>query len=157
MSSSAPSPPSPDNNNHHHQNKNEAVDKQRLIIALGVGLSIVALITMCLLYVFFLIFSAVLWGVYLLNYANRKLLWSASFSIFLNNRNQRRRSDRKPKKSPSERRLRKLDAESPTCTLEEWWSKSKVPPVPSEAEGDGQFIWYGLYLPLPPYISNKFD
>ena len=78
-------------------------------------------------------------------YANRKLLWSASFSIFLNNRNnQRRRSDRKPKKSPSERRLRKLDAESPTCTLQEWWSKSKVPPVPSAAEGDGQFIWYGI-------------
>lgn len=153
MSSSAPSPPSTTNNNNnhhynhnHHQNKNEAVDKQRLIIALGVGLSIVALITMCLLYVFFLFFllyCEVLWfGVYLLNYyANRKLLWSASFSIFLNNRNQRRRSDRKPKKSPSERRLRKLDAESPTCTLEEWWSKSKVPPVPSEPEGDGQFIW----------------
>lgn len=66
MSSSAPSPPSTTNNNNHHynhhQNKNEAVDKQRLIIALGVGLSIVALITMCLLYVLFLFFSAVLWS-----------------------------------------------------------------------------------------------
>lgn len=73
MSSSAPSPPSANNNNnnnnhhnHHLQNENDAVDKQRLIIALGVGLSIVALITMCLLYAFFL-FLPLYFGVYLLN------------------------------------------------------------------------------------------
>ena len=73
MSSSAPSPPSANNNNnnnnhhnHHLQNENDAVDKQRLIIALGVSLSIVALITMCLLYAFFLFFPPY-FGVYLLN------------------------------------------------------------------------------------------
>lgn len=75
-------------------------------------------------------------------------MWS--LSIFVNNRHsnsdnsERRRfrpsRSKKPKKSPSERRLRKLDAESPICTLEEWWSRAKIPPLPSDDECD-QFTW----------------
>lgn len=75
-------------------------------------------------------------------------MWS--LSIFVNNRHsnsdnsERRRfrpsRSKKLKKSPSERRLRKLDAESPICTLEEWWSRAKIPPLPSDDESD-QFTW----------------
>lgn len=65
-------------------------------------------------------------------------------AIFVHNRNnhRRHRSDRiKPKRSSSQKRLHKLDAELPSCTLEEWWSKTKVPPQPTEGT-DGQFVWY---------------
>ncbi|OJJ87382.1 putative RING finger domain protein [Aspergillus glaucus CBS 516.65] len=112
MSSSSPTPQTD-----HIKNNNAGLNKQHLIIALGVGLSVVTLIIMCLL-----------------------------LSIFVNNRHsnsdnsERRRfrpsRSKKPKKSPSERRLRKLDAESPICTLEEWWSRAKIPPLPSDDESD---------------------
>ncbi|EYE94220.1 putative RING finger domain protein, partial [Aspergillus ruber CBS 135680] len=76
-----------------------------LIIALGVGLSVVTLIIMCLLY------------------APLTLIQRVQMLIYVY-------------KSPSERRLRKLDAESPICTLEEWWSRAKIPPLPSDDECD---------------------
>lgn len=117
----------------------------------------------------------------------RNIYWQTRFSIFIHNRHnhhhhhhnrshhhnndshsnnssssssERRRRDRnKPKKSPSERRLRKLDAESPTCTLEEWWSRTKVPapPVGSEDEADGaegEFIWYTLPISLHIHLTT---
>lgn len=46
----------------------------------------------------------------------------------------------KNSKSDSNDKLRKLDAVSPTRTLEEWWSRAKGPLLPSEG-ADGHFIW----------------
>lgn len=63
-------------------------------------------------------------------------------AIFIHSRNnERRRSHRKPKRTTSQKRLHKLDAELPSCTLEHWWSKAKVPPAPAEGT-DGNFVWY---------------
>ncbi|KAJ5115411.1 hypothetical protein NUU61_001170 [Penicillium alfredii] len=42
-------------------------------------------------------------------------------------------------KGPDER-LRRLDAVSPTCTLEQWWSSTKGKLGLSEGV-DGQFVW----------------
>ncbi|THC89207.1 hypothetical protein EYZ11_011342 [Aspergillus tanneri] len=56
-------------------------------------------------------------------------------TIFVNRR------ERRPVKSKSNSsdKLRKLDAVSPTRTLEEWWSKAKGPLSPSDCV-DGQFV-----------------
>ncbi|EAU35970.1 conserved hypothetical protein [Aspergillus terreus NIH2624] len=57
-------------------------------------------------------------------------------TVFINRRE--RRPNCKRKRDPSDK-LRKLDAVSPTRTLEEWWSRAKGPLLPSEG-ADGQFI-----------------
>lgn len=140
MSSSSPTPQTD-----HNKNNNAGLNKQHLIIALAVGLSVVTLIIMCLLYAPLSFSYIVLRTEYKSTSADR---WS--LSIFVNNRHSnsdnsehrrfRPSRSKKPKKSPSERRLRKLDAESPICTLEEWWSRAKIPPLPSDDECD-QFTW----------------
>jgi hypothetical protein len=60
-------------------------------------------------------------------------------TIFINRR-ERTPPKNKNRKDHSDK-LRRLDAVSPIRTLEEWWSKSKGPLLPSEG-ADGQFIWY---------------
>jgi hypothetical protein len=60
-------------------------------------------------------------------------------TIFINRR-ERTPTFKKNRKDHSDK-LRRLDAVSPIRTLEEWWSKSKGPLLPSEG-ADGQFIWY---------------
>lgn len=125
---------------HPNGNNGHGFDKKHLAIALGIGLSIVALITMCLLYL--TLFSFFFF--FFLRHIPPAVLTVHRLAIFLHNRNneRRRRPDRiKPKRSTSQKRLRKLDAELPSCTLEEWWSKTKVPPHPTEGT-DGQFVWY---------------
>ncbi|GFF43604.1 E3 ubiquitin-protein ligase ZNRF3, partial [Aspergillus udagawae] len=79
-----------------------------MVIVLGIGLGVVALIIMCLL-----------------------------LTIFINRR-ERTPPKNKNRKDHSDK-LRRLDAVSPIRTLEEWWSKSKGPLLPSEG-ADGQFI-----------------
>lgn len=69
-------------------------------------------------------------------------------TIFVNRRD--RRPSFKNKRDSSDK-LRKLDAVSPTRTLEEWWSRTKGPLLPSEG-ADGQFIWYDL-LPEAHHID----
>ncbi|KAE8145296.1 RING finger domain protein [Aspergillus avenaceus] len=53
--------------------------------------------------------------------------------------NRRERNPCSKKKKGSSDKLRKLDAVSPTRTLQEWRSKTKGPLLPSE-EVDGQFV-----------------
>ncbi|KAF9893027.1 hypothetical protein FE257_012438 [Aspergillus nanangensis] len=59
-----------------------------------------------------------------------------ALTVFINRRE--RRPNFKNKRG-SDDKLRKLDAVSPTRTLEEWWSKAKGPLLPSEGV-DGQFV-----------------
>ncbi|GKZ26141.1 hypothetical protein AbraIFM66951_009566 [Aspergillus brasiliensis] len=55
--------------------------------------------------------------------------------------NRRERQPVLKGKGNSNDKLRKLDAVSPTRTLEDWWSRAKGPLLPSEGV-DGDFVWY---------------
>ncbi|GAA88943.1 hypothetical protein AKAW_07057 [Aspergillus luchuensis IFO 4308] len=55
--------------------------------------------------------------------------------------NRRERHPVLKSKGSSSDKLRKLDAVSPTRTLEDWWSRAKGPLLPSEGV-EGDFMWY---------------
>ncbi|KAL6229413.1 hypothetical protein BDW75DRAFT_99440 [Aspergillus navahoensis] len=93
----------------HHNEGKFKFSQTHMSIVLGVGLGIVALVVMCLI-----------------------------FTVYFN-RGERRPSGKKSRKRDSSDKLRKLDAVSPTRTLEEWWSKAHGPPLPSDCP-DNQFI-----------------
>jgi hypothetical protein len=61
----------------------------------------------------------------------------SSFAIYVN-RNDSRRDQKN--KGPSDERLKKLDAVSPTCRLDQWWPNVKGSLGLPEAL-DNQFIW----------------
>ncbi|KAL4778199.1 hypothetical protein BJX76DRAFT_153138 [Aspergillus varians] len=80
-------------------------------IVLGVGLGILALISMCLI-----------------------------LTIYFNRRERREREPaKKPRKKDTSDKLRKLDAVSPIRTLQEWWARAHGPPLPSDSP-DNQFM-----------------
>ncbi|KMK60137.1 RING finger domain-containing protein [Aspergillus fumigatus Z5] len=72
-------------------------------------------------------------------------------TIFINRR-ERTPTFKKNRKDHSDK-LRRLDAVSPIRTLEEWWSRSKGPLLPSEG-ADGQFIWYVGPFPIACSLSD---
>ncbi|KAL4884576.1 hypothetical protein BJY04DRAFT_168094 [Aspergillus karnatakaensis] len=77
-------------------NSASALENNHMSIVLGVGLGLVALIVMCLI-----------------------------FTIYFNRRTRHAHSNpKKPRKRDYTDKLRKLDAVSPTRTLEEWWAKA---------------------------------
>lgn len=61
-----------------------------------------------------------------------------SLTLFVN---RRERHPVLKSKGSSSDKLRKLDAVSPTRTLEDWWSRAKGPLLPSEGV-EGDFMWY---------------
>ncbi|KAL3429952.1 hypothetical protein BDV09DRAFT_31447 [Aspergillus tetrazonus] len=92
-----------------HHERKFKFSQTHMSIVLGAGLGIVALIIMCLI-----------------------------FTVYFNRR-ERRPPSKKSRKRDSSDKLRKLDAVSPSRTLEEWWAKAHGPPLPSDCP-DNQFI-----------------
>ncbi|PYH82777.1 hypothetical protein BO82DRAFT_373700 [Aspergillus uvarum CBS 121591] len=88
-------------------NSSELQLYSHLAIVLGIGLGLVTFVIMCLF-----------------------------LSLFVNRRERRPATKAKSRKGDSHDKLRKLDAVSPARTLEDWWSRAKLP-----SEGaDGQFM-----------------